>query len=144
MNEDIISKLTLGVDETETVKIKQGKETIEVELRPLTSGEVSILKKLEKSPYVMQMKINNNGDRVEVNREDMVANKENNLDIPMGEFSEAKSKVIYSAVAWSMDCTVKEVKGFYKGVPEQIFKEVIRISNITEDDLTTLKEFRNQ
>jgi len=143
-NDNIISKLLLGNDEIETVTIDNGKgEKVEVELRPLTSGELSILQKMEKAPYTMQMKINKNGERVPVNREDMINNEENTMDISMGEFTESKSKIMYLAVAYSMDITTKQVEGFHTGVPEQIFKEVIRISNITEDDLDSLKQFRN-
>lgn len=143
-NEEIINKLILGTDETETVKIDNGYgEEIDIILRPLTSGEISILKKMEKDPYTMQMKVNKNGERIPVNREDMLKNEENTMDISMGEFTDAQSKIIYLAVSYSMDIPVKTVKQFHNGVPEQIFLEVVRISNITEDDLDSLKQFRN-
>jgi hypothetical protein len=38
--------------------------------------------------------------------------------------------------------TPEIVENFRKGVPEQIFNHVIDISNLTEDDLTVIKQFR--
>lgn len=97
---------------------------------------------MEKDPYTMQMKVNKNGERIPVNREDMLKNEENTMDISMGEFTEAQSKIVYLAVSYSMDIPVKTVKQFSNGMPEKIFLEVVRISNITEDDLDSLKQFR--
>jgi hypothetical protein len=141
-NSEIIEKLSIGTDETETVKVKNGKETIEVELRPLSSGELSILQKMEKSPYNMQMKINRNGERVPVNREDVIED-DNTVDVSMGDITESKSKLVFTAVAWAMDVSIAEVKTFHKGIPEQLFEHVIEMSNITEEDLDTIKQFRS-
>lgn len=142
-NSEIIEKLTLGTEEIQTVKVKHGKETTEVELRPLSSGELSILQKMEKAPYSMQMKMNRNGENVPVNREESLIEDDNTMDLHMGEYVESKSKLMYTAVAWSMDISIAAVKQFYKGVPEQLFEHVMDISNITEDDLDTLKQFRS-
>ena len=41
-----------------------------------------------------------------------------------------------------MDIPEDEVENFDVGIPEKIFQEVIRISNISDDDLTVIKQFR--
>ena len=52
-NQDLINKLTLGKDYTETVNINGD----EIELRPLTSGELAKLQSLEKQGFCMLRKM---------------------------------------------------------------------------------------
>ena len=63
------------------------------------------------------------------------------MDIGMAEFTDSQAETLYSAVAWSMELDVETVKNFKVGVPEAIFSEVIRISNLP-DDLEVVKQFR--
>lgn len=132
-NEAILEKLTLGKDNIETVKVND----VEIELRPLTSGEVSKLRKLDKKPFSMKMSMADNGKIRGVSKETDSA-----MDIGMGEFTEAQVKVMYSAVAWSMDIDESAVENFANGVPEEIFQHVIRISKLESTDLTLIKQFR--
>ena len=130
---DILAKLTLGKDKTETVKI----EDVEIELRPLTSGELSKLQSVEKKGFVMKIGMDKNGKRTgEQTVKDM--------DVNAGEFSEYQTEALYKAVAWSMDIDEEDVKDFAVGIPEKIFGEVIRISNLSDEDLTVIKQFRKK
>ena len=130
---DILAKLTLGKDKTETVKI----DDVEIELRPLTSGELSKLQSVEKKGFVMKIGMDKNGKRTgEQTVKDM--------DVNAGEFSEYQTEALYKAVAWSMDIDEEDVKDFAVGVPEKIFSEVIRISNLSDEDLTVIKQFRKK
>ena len=36
------------------------------------------------------------------------------------------------------------VDDFKVGIPEQIFREIIRISNLSDEDLTSIKQFRKE
>ena len=128
---DILAKLTLGKDKTETVKI----DDVEIELRPLTSGELSKLQSIEKKGFVMKIGMDKQGKRTG-------AQTVQDMDVNAGEFSEYQTEALYKAVAWSMDIDEEDVKDFAVGVPEKIFKEVIRISNLGDDDLTVIKQFR--
>ena len=65
------------------------------------------------------------------------------MNVGMADFTDSQAETIYSAVAWSMEISVDEVRNFKVGVPEAIFEEVIRISNLP-DDLETVKQFRKQ
>lgn len=147
-NMEMIEKLTLGTDDVETVTIELDDGTKqEAVLRPLTDGELTKLQVLEKKPYTMRMKMNRNGEKVPVDREDMLKSDEDNeMDVSMGDFTESQAKSMYTAVAWSLsvdeNIPVKSVEGMRKGVPELLFKEVIRISCLTESDLSAIKNFR--
>jgi hypothetical protein len=136
-NQDIIDKLILGTNDFEEVKITVKGEELPVQLRPLNSGELSELRKMEKKPFTMKMNMNSKGKIRDVKKE---ASKQS-MDIGMADFTDSQAETLYTAVAWSMDVDVEAVKGFKVGVPEAIFSEVIRISNLP-DDLEVVKQFR--
>ena len=128
-NNDIIEKLTLGKDVTETVTI----EDVNIELRPLTSGELSKLQSLEKQGFKMKVGVNQQGKR-----------PNNDVDINAGEFNKYQTEAMYKAIAWSMGIKEEQVKEFKVGVPEKIFAQVIRISRLSDNDLTAVKQFRKE
>lgn len=134
-NLDLIEKLTLGKDKTETVTITVNDEDQEIELRPLTSGELGKLQTIEKKGFVMKIGMQN-GKRTatQTNLSDM--------DVNAGEFTKYQNEALYKAVAWSMGIKPEQVEEFIPGVPEQIFNEVVRISNLNDNDLTIIKNFR--
>ena len=137
-NSELIEKLTLGKEALETVKVKTDDTTIDVTLRPLSDGELSKLKSMEQKSLIVKVGVNSDGKRESV--------KTNNVDINTGEFTEAQAKTMYHAVAWSMSVngekyTPEMIEGLMPGVPGQLFEHVIRISQLTEDDLVTIKSF---
>lgn len=127
MNEDVISKLVLGKDKTETVTVND----VEIELRPLTSGELSKLQVIDKTG--IKMKVGMKGNR----QPNM-----NDIDVNAGELSKYQTEAMYKAIAWSMEIKEEMVQEFPVGVPEEIFDHVIRISGLTDDDLTVIRQFR--
>ena len=139
-NKDMIQKLTLGVEDIQTVNITWEDEELEFKLRPLTSGELSKLQVIEKKP--LQIKVNmRNGKR------EAVQSNMNDVDINTGEFTEAQSEAMYKAVALSMSVdgekvTTDMVKGMVVGLPELLFTEVINVSRLSDADLSTVKQFR--
>ena len=143
-NLELLQKLSLGVEDTETVKIELDDDTTEeFTIRPLTDGELTKLQALEKKPYSMKIKLNADGKKRSVEK---VADTD--LDLSMGDFTEYQAEAMYTAVAWSLSVDgetvhVEDVQGLPKGIPEALFTEVIRISKLTEDDLTSIKSFRN-
>ena len=130
---ELIEKLTLGKDKKEIVTIQINGEDQEISLRPLTSGELSKLQTIEKKGFVMKIGMQN-GKRTTTNLSDM--------DINAGEFTQYQNEALYKAVAWSMGIKEEQVENFIPGVPEQIFNEVVRISNLHDNDLTIIKNFR--
>lgn len=145
-NLELLEKLTLGVQKTETVMIEFDDGTSEeFVLRPLTDGELTNLQVLEKKSYSMKIKMNRNGEAEAVERQDDLNSQE--MDVDMGDFTESQAKSMYTAIAWSLsvdgeNVPVKAIKALPKGVPELLFNEVIRISKLTSKDLSAIKNFR--
>ena len=133
-NTELLEKLTLGKDKTETVTIEVNGEDQEITLRPLTSGELSKLQTIEKQGFVMRIGMNNGKRTSTTNLSDM--------DINAGEFTKYQNEALYKAVAWSMGLKPEQVEEFIPGLPEKIFSEVVRISNLDDKDLTIIKNFR--
>jgi len=134
-NMDMIEKLTLGKDRTEMVTITVNGEEQELELRPLTSGELSKLQTIEKKGFVMKIGMQN-GKRTHT------STNMSDMDVNAGEFTKYQNEALYQAVAWSMNIEPEVVESFIPGVPEKVFAEVVRISNLNDNDLTIIKQFR--
>ena len=132
---ELLEKLTLGKDKTETVTITVNGEEEEIELRPLTSGELSKLQTIEKKGFVMKIGMTN-GKRTST------STNLSDMDINAGEFTQYQNEALFKAVAWSMGLEPEQVEEFIPGVPEAIFTEVVRISNLKDKDLTIIKNFR--
>ncbi len=133
----MLERLTKGVEATETIEI--GGE--EVEIRPLTSGELSKLQTIEKKGFVMKVGVGANGKRTSVNTSNT------DVDINAGDFTQYQSEALYKAVAWGLSIgkekvNPEQVEALPAGIPEQIFNEIVRISNIKDNDLTIIKNFR--
>ena len=136
-NMDIIRKLSLGTDDTETVTLNFEDETIELTMRPLTDGELTKLQTIEKKPLTVTVGMQN-GKRTSVHT--------NDVDINTGEFTEAQNEAMYTAIALSLSVngdtvTADDIRELKAGLPGVIFKEVIRISKLSQDDLSLVKSF---
>ena len=135
-NFEMLQKLSSGTNHVEEIEVNG----VKLNIRPLSDGELTKLQVIEKKPYTMNMKLNNKGKRGETkNTQDM--------DVGMGEFTSSQAKAMYTAVAWSLSIdndtvSIDDVRNLDKGVPELIFKEVVRISKLTESDLSAIKNFR--
>ena len=136
-NLEMLERLTKGVEATETITINDE----EVEIRPLTSGELSKLQTIEKKGFVMKVGVGANGKRTNVNTSNT------DVDINAGDFTQYQSEALYKAVAWGLSIgkekvNPEQVEALPAGIPEQIFNEIVRISNIKDNDLTIIKNFR--
>ena len=141
-NLEVLQKLSLGVNDTEKVVIEyEDGSKEEFLMRPLTDGELTKLQTIEKKPYNMKIKIDSSGKRKSATKPDT------DMDVGMGEFTESQAEAMYTAIAWSLSVdgetvTPDDVKTTNVGIPELLFNEVIRISKLTEGDLTAIKSFR--
>ena len=90
---ELLEKLTLGKDKTETVTITVNGEEEEIELRPLTSGELSKLQTIEKKGFVMKIGMQN-GKRTST------STNLSDMDINAGEFTQYQNEALFKAVAW--------------------------------------------
>ena len=138
-NLEMISRLTKGIEATEVINV--GGE--EVEIRPLTSGELSELQTIEKEGFVMKVGVGAKGKRTNVETSNT------DVDINAGDFTHYQSEALYKAVAYGLSVNGEKIKpeqvqDLPTGLPEQIFNEIVRISNLTNNDLTIIKNFRKE
>ena len=141
-NLEMLQKLSLGTEDIETVIIDFEGEKADFKIRPLSSGELSKLQAIEKKPLVITVGMKNG-------KRETVKSNISDVDINTGEFTEAQAEAMYNAIAWSLSVEdevilPEDVKAMRAGLPELIFEEVIRISKLTDTDLTAIKTFRNQ
>ena len=134
-NLETLRKLSLGKDDKTTVKINFEETDYEFEMRPLTDGELTKLQAIEKKPLVFKIGMQN-GKRTSVQT------NLNDVDVNTGEFAEAQNNAMYEAIALSLDVPSDEIKTLPAGLPAILFEQVIRISKLSEDDLTVIKSFR--
>lgn len=137
-NLEVIQKLTLGTEKTETVKINYNDEDYTFTMRPLTDGELTRLQTIEKKPLVVKVGMQG-GKRTSV--------QSNDVDINTGEFTEAQAEAMYEAIALSLSVdgetiTASDIKTLPAGLPSVIFEQVVNISKLSEDDLTIIKSFQ--
>ena len=89
----------------------------------------------------MKVGVGANGKRTSVNTSNT------DVDINAGDFTQYQSEALYKAVAWGLSIgkekvNPEQVEALPAGIPEQIFNEIVRISNIKDNDLTIIKNFR--
>lgn len=147
-NQDVLEQLISGKDSTEKIKI-EGKEIF---IRPLTDGELSQLKALEKEPVNVDITFKpgeqkRKGFRDKVKKElEEADEQEGKARLNSGTMSESQDETKYLAIAMSLSIGDNEissdfVKNLAAGVPDKIFKEVIKLSNLEEASLDTVKNF---
>lgn len=142
-NLEMIQKLSLGKDDIEKVTLELEDDLkADFTLRPLTSGEISKLKALEKKSVVVKI-----GMEAGKRKKTTVDNSQD-INVNTGEFTEDQAEAMYKAIALSLSVddediiTADDVKKMRVGLPELLFTEVIRISQLTEDDLSAIKSFQ--
>ena len=134
-NLETLQKLSLGKDDKTTVKITFEETEYEFEMRPLTDGELTQLQSIEKKPLIFKVGMQN-GKRTSVQT------NMNDVDINTGEFAKAQNEAMYTAVSLSLDVPVENIKELPAGFPGILFEQVIKISNLSDNDLTVIKSFR--
>lgn len=141
-NLEMIQKLSLGKEDIEKVTLELEDDLkADFTLRPLTSGEISKLKALEKKSVVVKIGMEN-GKRTKT-----TVDNSQDINVNTGEFTESQAEAMYRAIALSLSVdgetiSADDVKNMKVGLPELLFTEVIRISQLTEDDLTAIKSFQ--
>lgn len=140
-NQEILSKLINGTGNTVQFEF-EGLEG-PITLRPLTSGEVLILQKVEKKnqKFTIRMEKDARGGkgkfRDKVKKE--VQKLENEIDAEQLRESVALTK--FKAVSISADISEEMVAGLPGSLVEAIFDKVVEISKLTKKDLDLLAEF---
>lgn len=144
-NLDLLKSLTLGKDDVKKVKLEINGEDKEFKIRPLTDGELTELKAMEKSPIDLKLKLGADGKRTQ-SKEEILEGQE--ADINPAEFTKAQAETKYTAISYGLSVdgehiSVDDVKVLPAGIPNMLFDEIIKISSLNDSDLTTVKNFRN-
>lgn len=140
-NQEILSKLINGTENT--VKFEFEGLDAPITLRPLTSGEILILQKVEKKnqKFTIRMEKDARGGkgkfRDKVKKE--VQKLENEIDAEQLRESVARTK--FKAVSISADISEDMVEQLPSALVEAIFDKVVEISKLTKKDLDLLAEF---
>ena len=139
-NVEVLEKLVAGTSAAKEVIVNFEDNDYPFKLRPLTDGELTKLKKIENGSLTFKVKIDDNGKRKGK------PETENQADINTGEYQEGQVRAKYTAIAYSLSVDdevfpVEKVEDFPKGLPDILFKEVIKISGLEAGDLAVLKNF---
>lgn len=154
-NQSILEELISGEDAITKVEIQNKGNIKEICMKPLTDGELSRLKSMEKDPVNVNINFKpgdtkRKGFREKLEKElkgsEDEANQEGSAKINSGEMSESQDATKYFAIAMSMsiddnDVDPEFIKKLDAGVPDLLFEKVIEISNLNEDSLDTVKQF---
>lgn len=134
-NAEMLQKLINGTEETQTIEIEYNGGKAEFTIRPLTAGELTKLQVIEKQGFKVKVGMaNGKRQTVESNLSD--------IDVNVGEFNEAQAEAMYKAISLSFDLSIDDIKNLPVGLPEVMFTKVIEISNLSDKDLTIVKNFR--
>lgn len=139
-NLEVLQKLSLGTEDTEQVTINYDGVEETLTLRPLTAGELTRLQAVEKKSLKVTVGMRNG-------KRETVTTNLNDIDINTGEFTKDQTEAMYTAIALSLSVdgetiTTDDIKKMKTGLPEIIFEQVIRVSKLSDDDLTVIKSFR--
>ena len=136
-NQEMIEKLMLGANDKQEIEIEVNNTKATFTMRPLTSGELTRLQTIEKKGFHMTIGMQNG-------KRQTVTTNMNDLEVNVGEFNEYQSEAMYTAISLSLDLPADNIKDLPTGVPEALFEKVIEISNLSDDDLTAIKTFRQK
>ena len=124
-NKEILDKIIEGTQQTEQVTIQYGNDDYTFTLRPLTSGELSKIQKIERKG--LSIDIGSKGAKPSL--------------VNLGDFTDNQTMAMVEAISISLDAPSDKVQRLPLELVEKLFNEVARISNISDKELISLKNF---
>ena len=136
-----IEQLILGATESTKITINYKDNDYDFNLRPLTDGELTKIRKIEYDSLNFKVKIDEDGNAGS-------SEQTQEADVNTGEFTEKQTIAKYTAIAWSLSndeitFTTEDIERLPKGIPNLLFEKVIEVSGLRSGDLTTVKNFLN-
>lgn len=125
-NKELINKIIEGSQIEEQVQIPFNGEEYTFTLKPLTSGQLSTIQKLERKG--LNINITNKGG--------------NTSPVNAGDLANNQAEAMYKAISFSLDAPTDKIRQLPQDIVELLFKEVIRISKVTDNELVLLKNFQ--
>lgn len=143
-NQEIFEKILKGKDERREYEFEGLPGPIT--LRPLTSGELVDLQALEKQGMAATLKMKNFTGMPREERRRRVKEQIQDLEsqIDFSELRRTAAAVKYRAISYSAEISEDMVKELPPRLVDDIFEKVMEISEVTEEDLDLLNDFRGR
>ena len=125
-NKELLDKIIEGTQMEEQVTIPFNGEDYTFTLKPLTSGQLSTLQRIERKG--LNININGKG-------------KASPIDINAGDLADNQAEAMFKGISFSLDAPVEKVKLLPLEIVEALFKEIIRISKLSDNELILVKNF---
>lgn len=134
-NLQIINNLVQG-NKPQEIEIEINGKIETLTMRALTDGEISKIRDIEQRKVNVQVKMKND------------TLTENSSEINNADLLRSHQKAKYQAIAWALTVPdqpkvkPEHIANLGKGLPDILFEKVIEISQLTEEDLASVKQFR--
>ena len=125
-NKELLDKIIEGTQMEEQVTITFNGEAFTFTLKPLTSGQLSTLQRLERKG--LNINISSKG-------------KASPIDINAGDLADNQAEAMFKGISFSLEAPVEKVKLLPLEIVEALFKEIIRISKVSDNELILVKNF---
>lgn len=127
-NKELLDKIIEGTQMEEQVTITFNGEDFTFTLKPLTSGQLSTLQRLERKG--LNINISSKG-------------KASPIDINAGDLADNQAEAMFKGISLSLEAPVEKVKLLPLEIVEALFKEIIRISKVSDNELILVKNFQS-
>ena len=125
-NKELLDKIIEGTQMEEQVTITFNGEDFTFTLKPLTSGQLTTLQRLERKG--LNINISSKG-------------KASPIDINAGDLADNQAEAMFKGISFSLEAPVEKVKLLPLEIVEALFKEIIRISKVSDNELILVKNF---
>lgn len=126
-NNQILDKIIEGTQHEEQVTINYNDEPYTFTLRPLTAKQLSKIQNLERKGMSIQITGNGQAKPFKINA---------------GSLAENQMEAMINGISLSLDASLDKVKLLPSDLVESLFQEVIKVSNVTEQDLVLIRNFQ--
>lgn len=127
INNQILDKIIEGSQATEEVEINYNNEPYTFTLHPLTAKQLSKIQNLERKGMTIQITANGQAKPFKINA---------------GSLAENQMEAMINGISMSLDASLDKVKRLPPELIETLFKEVVRVSNVSEQDLVLIRNFQ--
>lgn len=126
-NNQILDKIIEGSQAEEQVTINYNDEPYTFTFHPLTAKQLSKIQNLERKG--MSIQIMNNGQAKP-------------FKINAGSLAENQMEAMINSISLSLDAPLDKVKQLPPDLVELLFQEVVRVSNVSEEELILIRNFQ--
>lgn len=127
MNNQLLDKIIEGSQAEEQVTINYNNEPYTFTLKPLTAKQLSKIQNLERKGMSIQIMSNGQAKPFKINA---------------GSLAENQMDAMINAISLSLDAPLDKVKLLPPDLVELLFQEVVKVSNVDEEELILIRNFQ--